>query len=199
MGATAGNAELIILVTALGYAVYLLKRRRAFTLPGGIVLSILLGSLAVTLLLEDVAVLKTETGPMTLGYAGLLFFALAFGETAGITAGIGLGAGEYLLRGDPNWAAASLIASMAAGGLAGFIGRGGEEFSTALLGAVLGGSVYVIFMYTYLRIVTGVGYSDALSMLAPVVSSVTTAVILGVGLLLTVRKWEKWPGPLEGS
>jgi uncharacterized membrane protein (DUF485 family) len=57
----------------------------------------------------------------------------------------------------------------------------------------------VILLYAYLRLITGVGYSDALSTLAPVVSSVTTGVILGTGLLLAVRKWEKWPGPLEGS
>jgi uncharacterized membrane protein len=198
MGATTGSVELVILITSLGYVIYLLKRRKAFVLSGESVFSILLGSLVVTLLLEDVTVLKTGTGPMTLGYVGLLFFAIAFGETAGITAGIGLGIGEYLLRGDPNWAMASLIASVVAGGIAGFIGRREEEFSTALLGAVLGGSLYVVVMYTYLRII-GVGYSDALSTLAPVVGSVTTGVILGTGLLLAVRKWEKWPGPLEGS
>jgi len=199
MGAATGSVELIMAVTFLGYGVYLLKRRKVFTLPSGVALSIILSSLAVTMLLEDAAVLKTETGPMTLGYTGLLFFALAFGETAGITAGIGLGAGEYLLKGDPNWAAASLIASVVAGGIAGFIGRRGEEFSTALLGSVLGGSVYVVFMYAYLRSIAGVGHSSALSTLAPLMSSVTTGVILGTGLLLAVRKWEKWPGPLEGS
>lgn len=199
MGTATGSIAAIIAATLLGYGVYLLKRRKVFTLPGGLTLSILMSSLAVTMLLEDAAVLKTETGPMTLGYTGLLFFAVAFGETAGISAGIGLGAGEYLLRGDPKWAAASLIASVVAGGIAGFIGRRGEEFSTALLGAVLGGSVYVVLMYAYLRCIAGAGYSSALSTLAPLVSSVTTGVILGTGLLLVVRKWEKWPGPLEGS
>lgn len=190
----------LLAIFALGYVLYILRYRRDFKISQGLLFSILLASFSTTLLLSTVT--KPVNGlsySLSLGYVGLVFFALSFGELGGIAAGMGAGVGRYLLSGSLNDLGVSFIACVTGGFLAGKIAKRDSSFSNLILGSVLGIMAVLSIHYTYLALIIGTSLGEIYTQTAPLLASATTGVLFGTGLAALIKKWEKWPEPIERS
>jgi uncharacterized membrane protein len=194
------NRELIkglIFMAFIAYSIYLLHYRREFRLSQGIVFSIVLSAFSVSILMSMITEQLNSQEALSLGYVALVFFALSFGEIGGIASGFGVSLGCYLQSGDPNALGISFVASTIGGFVIGRMAKRDSSFSNLILGSVLGITLILGVYYIYFLLSLNIGVEKAYEMGAPLVTSATTGVLIGTGVAAFLKKWEKWPDPIE--
>ncbi|ASJ01942.1 hypothetical protein A3L09_01025 [Thermococcus profundus] len=198
MGIEAEALKAVSLLMLTAYTVFVFKNRKKFNLKMDHIIPIIVTSAIITMVLYVEARKNIQNGSfLTLGYTGLFFFSLSFGELAGVAAAMGLAMGEYVMNPNPEGVLLLLLLSTLSGILTGWVGRKRDEFSMLLLGSIIGGTALVSGEWAYYHFLKGLTVDGVAETLAPLVASVTTGVLLATALVVGARKMEKWPSPIE--